>query len=255
LGVSVSTVETDAQGKIPCLDGLRAVACLMILAYHFGPQIVRNGGPFAFLNQLPPFLFQGVELFFVLSGFLIGGILLDARHSKNYFRTFYARRAFRLLPVYYLLVSGFVLAGWWIREPSFAANRLFEDPLPLWTYWLYLQNFAMATADKFGPGWLAVTWSVAVEEQFYLILPLVIRRVRPEILWKGCVVAWFTSIVLRAVNAKFQIIPVLGSYVLLPFRLEGLALGILIAYAVRYRPDLIARWKTKGCIDSVVAFC
>lgn len=243
--MTVQVVETDAQGKIPCLDGLRAVACLMILTYHFGPHIVRNGGPFSFLNQLPPFMFQGVELFFVLSGFLIGGILLDARHSKNYFRTFYARRAFRLLPVYYLLIAAFALSSWLAIETPFAANRLFEDPLPLWTYWLYLQNFAMAASDKFGPGWLAATWSVAVEEQFYLILPFVVRRVKPESLWKGCVAAWFVSIILRALNAKFQFIPVLGNYVLLPFRLEGLALGILIAYAVRYRPQLIERWKPK----------
>jgi len=102
-------VSLAATARIPQLDGLRGVAILLVIALHylndsehgsFGSFLYRFGSTFR-LGWV------GVDLFFVLSGFLIGGILLDAREAKNYFRTFYIHRFFRILPIYYLWVSLF----------------------------------------------------------------------------------------------------------------------------------------------------
>ena len=119
-------------------------------------------------------MWSGVDLFFVLSGFLITGILRDQRSSSRYWRTFYLRRACRVLPLYAILLGGFALAI------AFGASNvpglwwLFYTPMPLWSYATFTQNFFMAVAGGTGANWMGVSWSLAVEEQFYLVLPLVV---------------------------------------------------------------------------------
>ena len=135
--------------RIPALDGLRGIASLMVVAYHFGPHIVRDGGSFSFLHSLPPLWFQGVDLFFVLSGFLISGILVNAKRSPEYFRTFYMRRVFRIFPLYYTLLAVYVVALVVLQTQVLTLGRLFEHPFPIWYYAVYLQNFAMAAAGNF----------------------------------------------------------------------------------------------------------
>jgi len=122
---------------------------------------------------------SGVDLFFVLSGFLIGGILLDHRDSPNYFKTFYLRRAYRILPLYFLVVTlcwiVFQLSnrGW----TPFGRIDLFPGTLPWWSFFTFTQNLVVAVVGGSSRGGLGVTWSLAIEEQFYLTLPFVIRRV------------------------------------------------------------------------------
>ncbi len=117
-----------------------------------------------------------MDLFFVLSGFLIGGILLDAKNSENYYRTFYARRIHRIFPIYY----GWILLYLLIRTvgtrwiPSFlpiAAGGLKHLPFDL----LFVQNFTQLPFGTLDWYWFLVTWSLAVEEQFYPVAPVVIR--------------------------------------------------------------------------------
>jgi peptidoglycan/LPS O-acetylase OafA/YrhL len=127
----------------------------------------------SFFRRLFYLGWSGVDLFFVLSGFLIGGILLDNRASPRYFRTFYVRRAFRILPVYVLLLVPF----WSARSSvgtsgSVAVATLLEGEIPAWSYGLFVQNLFMAAIGDFGAQWTGITWSLAVEEQFYLVLPL-----------------------------------------------------------------------------------
>jgi peptidoglycan/LPS O-acetylase OafA/YrhL len=237
-----SFAATDAVGRIPCLDGLRGVASLMVMTYHFGPHIARDASPFMFLHDLPPLFFQGVDLFFVLSGFLIGGILLDARGSSTFFSTFYARRAFRIFPLYYLtLILYFV--GLALVGPEAPSWRLFENPIPHWAFWFYAQNFTMTAFNTFGPVWLAGTWSLAIEEQFYLLLPAVVRLVSPQTLWRTCWIACGAALLLRVVIAKFRLTSPMGAYVLLPARMDTLAAGVIVAYALRYRRDVIDRLR------------
>jgi peptidoglycan/LPS O-acetylase OafA/YrhL len=237
-------------GRIPALDGLRAIASLVVVIYHFGPHIVREpDSQFRFLLSLPSFD-EGVTLFFVLSGFLISGILVDARNSKRYFQTFYIRRALRIFPLYYLVLISYALT---LLVPGATSGslktRLFEDPLPLWPYFVYLQNFAMTAASTYGAYWMAGSWSLAVEEQFYLTLPLFIRKCSERSL------AWLAAaglagpFLIRAATQKLRLWPAIGNRVLLLTALDALAAGIMVMLLVRhYRPWFEARRTRIGRI-------
>src|SRR6267143_4059987 len=100
----------ELSARILELDGIRGIAIGMVLVAHFLEIVSRPGSPLAYALVPLRLTWSGVDLFFVLSGFLIGGILLDARESSNYFRVFYTRRFFRIVPIYavLLLFVGFV---------------------------------------------------------------------------------------------------------------------------------------------------
>ncbi len=160
--------------RYPELDGLRGLAILMVIEAHYG--IVRTllarywGGLSEYLTPILSLGPSGVDLFFVLSGFLIGGILLDNKGASNYFRVFYTRRACRIFPLYFLFVI-LLLA---IPYPSGLVFPADEVLLPSWTYLTFTQNIVMAKDGIVGAGLLGPTWSLAIEEQFYLVLPLLI---------------------------------------------------------------------------------
>src|SRR5207248_1231599 len=148
------------QQKIPQLDGIRGVAILVVILHNSGrfPRLFANG-------------WMGVDLFFVLSGFLITGILLDTKESESYFKNFYARRCLRIWPLYYsLLLFMFVLVP--LLRPS-EAHIIFEKSSPWWAYPLFLQNFLIPISTN-AAGPLAITWSLAIEEQFYLVWAVVV---------------------------------------------------------------------------------
>jgi peptidoglycan/LPS O-acetylase OafA/YrhL/glycosyltransferase involved in cell wall biosynthesis len=242
-----------ADSRIPALDGLRGVASLMVLAYHFGPHIVRDSGsPFLFLHRIPVLWFEGVDLFFVLSGFLISGILMDARESPRYFQTFYARRFFRIFPLYYLVLFGYgiTIALWDVNT----SGRLFEDPLPFWTYTLYLQNFAMAATNTFGAIWMAGSWSLAIEEQFYLTLPALIRRVSDRGLFRVAVAGFAGAPILRALIQRYKFVPAMTNYVLLPTRVDSLAVGVLVMLIMRHRQEWLMRHRRAIVWATVAVF-
>jgi len=220
--------------RVPALDGLRGVAIGLIMILHLyvraptppGSQLHES------LKTLFSLSFCGVDLFFVLSGFLIAGILLDQRGAPNLLRVFYVRRAFRILPLYALLLASFFAA----REiPSFARTNLgmyFHSDVPLWSYFVFLQNATMAAARDLGAYWLTPTWSLAVEEQFYLLMPLaVLRCSRPQLVWL-C-----TGLVLLAPCGRMLALLLAGNgfaaMFLLPMRADALLLGVLVAVLVR----------------------
>ncbi len=121
--------------------------------------------------------------FFVLSGFLIGGILLDHRESGNYFRVFYLRRVCRIFPLYYAHIALFVILIAFGAGQLPGLNTLFDTAgLPLWSYATFTQNIVMAATFIMGSDWLGVTWTLAIEEQFYLVLPFIIRFTPPRAL-------------------------------------------------------------------------
>ena len=157
--------------RISVLDGLRGVAILMVIVFHYFSLIATT--EFCDTNQyvfkLSKFLSSGVDLFFVLSGFLLGGILLYNINSKNYFKTFYIRRFCRILPLYFLF---FVLCI--IINYLFPVFNFFDSKIPFVSYLTFTQNFFMGKYGVMGSDVLSVTWSLAVEEQFYLILPVII---------------------------------------------------------------------------------
>ena len=160
----------DSHAHIPVLDGLRGLAVVLVLICH---ATVLNEVPTAAGKMylvLARLSWAGVDLFFVLSGFLITGILFDAKGKTNYFRNFYARRTVRIFPLYYAYIA-LVL----FLIPRFAPaidHHFVKRPPVSWPYWLYVSNFY----QTFEPTHhiVFVSWSLAIEEQFYLVWPLVV---------------------------------------------------------------------------------
>jgi len=176
----------------------------------------------------------GVDLFFVLSGFLIGGILLDARESPNYFRAFYVRRVHRILPVYYAWIGLFAIAGSVVAQRGLASDS--SGPVisvPVIVYYLFLQNLVFTPLSRFTTWWMSQTWSLAVEEQFYLVSPFLIRYLSRRRLTQVLLVCIIVAPILRAIvySAKPGILS--PQYVLMPCRADALAIGMLLAIVWR----------------------
>lgn len=203
----------SSRPYFPALDGVRAIAALMVMACHFC-QDEGLGGPWI-MGQ------TGVDLFFVLSGFLITTILLLVP-TRDWceVRTFYLRRTLRIFPLYYGYLS---------------AAALFGFVSSFW-FWVYLQNIPLALGmPVVGPGHF---WSLAVEEQFYLLWPFLVfflpRQWLTRTLW---------AIVAMAVFFRVLIVPFhIGSYILVTFsRFDGLAAGALLASY--YQRGLLQRYR------------
>ena len=166
--------------RIPELDGLRGLAILLVLVFHYITQegVQPAGSVPALLQRIVIMGWTGVDLFFVLSGFLIGGILMDVRNSPSYFKTFYCRRFFRIVPIYYLWILTYIavvgLAGGLLTRLS---NSGVRPPLDLGiaSHFLFLQNIVPVTLFGIAGAWFGHLWSLAVEEQFYLVAPVVVR--------------------------------------------------------------------------------
>src|ERR1700746_660274 len=167
----------DWSVRIPALDGLRGTAILLVLLRHaiFGVTSVQGieaHSRFAsFVIACGQLSWSGVDLFFVLSGFLIGGILLDVRASPNYFKTFYIRRIFRIVPLYYpwlfCLIGLLFFSGSAFQKQSAHLGIDWRT----WGHFLFLQNLWTNHYSTLADWWLGVTWSLAIEEQFYLAAP------------------------------------------------------------------------------------
>ena len=229
----------DWSVRIPALDGLRGIAIAMVLLRHavFGVSSVeglethsRLLSTFIACGQLT---WSGVDLFFVLSGFLIGGILLDVHSSPRYYRTFYIRRAYRILPLYFVVVGLSLLPHLLAEFSPARAAHVSPLPFPWWTYATFTQNFWMAALGVFGPSGIGITWTLAIEAQFYLTIPLAIRKIRPHSLLMILLVIIACAPWLRMLLQSSIAYPALASYVLTFTRADALSLGVLAALLVR----------------------
>lgn len=218
--------------RIVELDGLRGVAILLVLSWHFiGMLADPDQGAIQYLAwRFLIFGQSGVDLFFVLSGFLIVGILIDNRDSPNYFKTFYARRMLRILPPYVILVTGFWLC---VVATNGRLAYYFDRQLPLWSLLTFTQNWIMASLNSPGSMSIGATWSLAIEEQFYLVAPALILWLPGRWLPKALIAIGVTSIVARSACFYFYPENVTAPYVGTVFRLDGLCAGGLIAMAYR----------------------
>jgi peptidoglycan/LPS O-acetylase OafA/YrhL len=240
----------------PALDGLRGLAIILVLFHHF--TILQPASEFdAWLANVPLIGWCGVDLFFVLSGFLITGILIDARNSERYFTSFYARRTLRIFPLYYLVVflSMVVLPlfpAWFDLLAGAGAPR---EQLP---YWLYLTNFAVASRDRFMHGVLDISWSLAIEEQFYLLWAAAVWLCPPRALGAVCAALFLAAPVARTI-ALAQGATAIDVYVLPFFRADALAAGALLAWLVRRNllagAGRIAQGIALGAIAGIVIVC
>ena len=232
-----------SSARIPQLDGLRGIAILAVISLHY--LYDADHGPFRSLLYRFGCIFRlgwaGVDLFFVLSGFLIGGILLDARKADNYFQIFYLRRFFRILPIYYLWLTLFGLATFLIG-PSLGGiypnNPSSAKLLP--AYYLFLQNYLGMPFWSFAWLWLAVAWSLGVEEQFYLVSPPLVRFLSPRRLKTVLIATLLLAPILRASLYVLSSSGASAMYVWMPCRADSLAFGVLAALLWRERK--IATW-------------
>jgi peptidoglycan/LPS O-acetylase OafA/YrhL len=243
-GRTATPPTPSIDDRLPVLDGIRGLAIFMIMQYHFW------GLGFGFVGIEPQHLIDrlasgvrevgwtSVDLFFVLSGFLITGILLDAKQrSAHYFRNFYARRFLRIFPLYYLFLVVVLALG------AMAGTRMTFAEFPeiraqqVW-YWTYLVNVA-ASVDALHshiPIVYSHFWTLAVEEQFYLVWPFVVLVLGRRALQVVCIGMIVGALCFRVAIVADEFAGILyfnAAHVLTPARIDALALGALVALAAR----------------------
>jgi peptidoglycan/LPS O-acetylase OafA/YrhL len=241
----VTKLEINLKSHIPALDGLRgvAVAAVFLLHYHpdeqLGPWVLRLVDRAAFLG------WAGVSLFFSLSGFLITGILWDSLGRPHWWRNFYVRRSLRIFPLYYLVliaatVVALAMGATWNATSKISIDFLYLTDIP--SLWGQMWGFPLQSS-------LVHFWSLAVEEQFYLIWPFLILAFAKnrQGLMKLCVVVWLASLAFRLVAVGLDWSWLWPHHFLLA-RAGELCAGGFLALALRGAPATIpsilriARW-------------
>lgn len=221
---------------IPELDGVRGVAILLVLGFHFGRMLPHSGRALFGLG------WAGVDLFFVLSGYLITRILWTTRENRNYFATFYGRRILRIFPVAFAFLAGY----FWIALPlahhfGYDLDRNGSDQL--W-YWAYLANWHYGLH-----GSLTHLWSLSIEEQFYLVWPGVVFATSRRNLQRLCVFLMVLPLSLRFVLMGIIHYSLLTEGMTI-CRTEALALGALIALSKEIR---VLPWVASASALGVLA--
>jgi peptidoglycan/LPS O-acetylase OafA/YrhL len=235
-GLTVSAAPaSDSRSHVPALDGVRGLAALLVMIFHFGRAEVPGSGAAA-IGFFAQFGWGGVDLFFVLSGFLICGILLDTRDRPAFLRTFYARRTLRIFPLYFAFLAAYIF----VIAPRLPGGASDIEARQRWL-WLYVGNFDVAAH-----GWYSGTgshanhlWSLAIEEQFYLLAPFAVLLLSRRGLARLAVVCALGALALRVALAHTGF-PGRWGYVLTFTRVDALCLGALLALAAR-RGDLLQR--------------
>lgn len=208
-------VEIDyVPGKfVKGFDGWRGVGILFVVLAHYFPSAFIGAWVF-------------MEMFFVMSGFLITGVLMDSKTKGNYYKRFMERRILRVFPLYYLclFILFFLIPSSWIDLSYYRSHQAW--------FWLYAENWLYAI-----DGWPTVKalhhfWSLAIEEQFYILWPLVVWLFTPKGLIRFCVFLFFFSIVFRNAGMRFGFVMPFP-YVATLGRMEGITLGAIIAVMVR----------------------
>ncbi len=231
---------TVTHKRIPEFDGIRGVAILLVLAWHcFNNLIVhKTTAVNKVLLLLTDRTWSGVDLFFVLSGFLLGTVLLKNRYSGSYFSTFYIRRICRIFPLYY----SFLLIYYILNHTGLAATMpwVFKNTLPYWAYLFFVQNFFLAKYYIMSSHGLGHTYSLAIEEQFYLVLPFLVYFLKGNrILWvigAGFVMAFIFRVTAPNWIAAFA----------LPYcRADALLMGLFTAFLVRSSTTAHRLYKNK----------
>ena len=216
--------------RIPELDGLRGLAAVLVLIAHYFGYVPHGTKALAFD-------WLGVDLFFVLSGFLIGSIILADHAQPNFFFSFYLRRAARIVPVY-----GIVCGASLALAAVLDGHAWSDHPFSPMVYAAFISNVAVGLRGG-GGVWLSPTWSLAVEEQFYLLLPLLIVLTPKRWLDPLLVLLWLGATLFRAAVIEPHVV---AAVVLLPARMDLLLGGVLIARLrqeidlARYLPALRA---------------
>ena len=252
---ALATPETQANKlsawHVTALDGVRGLAVLMVVLYHTTDYMSSSGlilRAFRFPLRIG---WSGVDLFFVLSGFLITGILLDTRESPRYFQSFYARRALRIFPLYYFVLTAVLVAARFAPGLNsilpIAHDRIF--------YFFYLNNWWLLLKDTWHANIIGHFWSLAVEEQFYLWWSLCVFLIPPKYILRVAAIGIVLALAIRCgiyAHAGMARDLVENSFA----RMDSLLAGAFLAGLVR-RPAILLRMKRPiylaGAISAVVA--
>src|SRR5580700_619224 len=228
--------------KVPQLDALRGLAILLVIFHNASEKF-----PALHLQGLFANGWMGVDLFFVLSGFLITGILLDTKLSEGYLKNFYARRCLRIWPLYYSVIFFmFVVLPFLSRSEG---HIIFEKSSPWWAYPLFLQNFLISPISTAAAGALGVTWSLAIEEQFYLVWPWIVKFCSYAQLRRIGIAVICLSPVLRFYLARHHI----DLYTNVFCRLDGLMAGAFLAFVVRADNFLPSKFIRRAWLSLLIA--
>lgn len=244
----MTSLRTSARrGFIPEFDGLRGLAILAVMVYHFlqykGPSNTGRA-----LHSLASIGWAGVDVFFVISGFLITGILLDSRARPGRWRHFFIRRSLRIFPLYYLVMTAVTAVG--IGATVLGLN--IDHPAVqtvdrAWVNFLYLTNFWVAWAGKDSVP-MDIAWSLAIEEQFYLVFPFIVWHLRRRNLVRALVLSVLLAPVLRTLTWWFSGGDPQGPYVLPWCRMDSLTMGGLLVFVLRDGSDSLKRSLSQAAI-------
>ncbi len=229
---SPSKSRSRFRGHLPALDGVRGLAILMVLLYHFVAQTTATNRFETVVNRVLSYGPLGVDLFFILSGFLITGILYDSCRDPSYFRSFYMRRVLRIFPLYYLVLAAVFLVVPlvpFLRGSELAGLREHQ----VWA-WLYGVNVYLAIQKNWAFKYLDHFWSLSIEEHFYFVWPLVVWLLgrRPRALMGVALGIAATCFAGHLVASLAGVNPVV-TMVFTPFQLDALCLGGFFAIYAR----------------------
>lgn len=220
------------RGHLPALDGVRGIAIIMVLLLHFVGNMVPTTGLERAIVLVTNYGAYGVDLFFVLSGFLITGILYESRNKEHYFRNFYMRRVLRIFPLYYAVLVAIVFVAPLIpvlKSSGFEVLREHQAYL-----WLYSVNIYDGIQGVYSLPYLDHFWSLSVEEHFYFVWPMVVWLLAktPRNLMRVSLGIAMAALVGRMVATAAGVSPI-SLFVLTPYRLDALCLGAFLAVYVR----------------------
>ena len=251
--VAAAATPLHSMARLPTLDGLRGFAILAVLLYRTDYLFVIPHGFIAkTYHGLTRMGWSGVDLFFVLSGFLITGILYDSKNKVGYFRVFYIRRVLRIFPLYYGFLTLFyvVLPPMLIATGHATAVRDIIKPSTQIVAWLYVVNwFARPVHHSYVSYYIAHFWSLAIEEQFYLLWPAAVKFLNRARLKKVCYALVVGSLVSRLVLCSAGLQPQAYSWTIC--RMDGIAVGALIALSMRAPVEWEAIRKRAPLVSSV----
>lgn len=236
-----SVKQINFRKRIPALDGLRGIAILAVFFRHYagGLEKTATSTGLHVLGMIFNFGWSGVDLFFVLSGFLITGILYDTKASPGYYRNFYLRRVLRIFPPYYLLaviylsLTPVLAAHWKWGQLSFLVYLGYPLAL-IWPGLGEVSPFVHITH----------LWSLCAEEQFYMIWPWTIARLRSGVvILRACLALGVATLLLRIAICVTGWVDINWTHDFLGCRMDALAVGAAIAIAVRGPlRDTILHW-------------
>lgn len=244
---STQPIVWKPQTHVPELDGVRGFAILIVTLYRFSKELPSSdlGNWLAGAMSLGE---RGVDLFFVLSGFLITGVLLDKRDEARPIFNFIMRRSLRIFPLYFVAIAGLLAISRFVPGFRGVFQQAADNQFYLWTY---LTNVKMSMADSWCFGALDHFWSLAVEEHFYLVWPLLVlalvgrKGLRPLL-----ILTLLTACLCAAARVSFAFVSDNGvaPNVLSVFRFDTLLLGSSIAILARLKNTSLVHWRSYSAL-------